>query len=151
MAVSILAGGGRPKPLLGDLTDVVGWETAWEGAPWEIGSTATGWPLFEFVYDLNTGTMLELRSLAAAGDAAIAGASVLTDSDIEPITAWAYLRPEDAALDGSANAKVAMLDGSFVAPSVFGYERWFGTQSVSDENPKLDDTGQLAACRLERL
>jgi hypothetical protein len=117
VAGSVLAAGGRPKALFDDLTDAVGWDT-WEGAPWDIGAAAA-WPPFAYVYDLRTGSMLDVGALSATDGAVIPDVDADDNPDIEPVSTWAYLRAEDALLDGSADAKFMTADGALAVASVF--------------------------------
>jgi RTX calcium-binding nonapeptide repeat (4 copies) len=140
VASSVLAVGGRPKSLFDDLSDAVGWDT-WEGAPWDIGA-ATAWPAFSYVYDLRTGSMLDVRALAATDGAATDGAAIpdgrdADNPDIEQVSTWAYLRAEDALLDRSSNAKFMTADGLLAVASVFANQERLDSDLASQIASKL--------------
>jgi len=119
VAGNILAGGGRANRALVDLTVPVDWETILQGVSPDGDGTPGIWPAsFEFVYDLATGSILKVSSPDAAGARACTDAPDTTDSDIEPIVSWAYLRPEDGALE-SVNPRLATAGGSAGVASVF--------------------------------
>jgi hemolysin type calcium-binding protein len=109
-------------------------ESKWDSARadpdfWDAGTAVGGWPTFRFVHDLRTGSILEVSALAAAatdptvdeGDA---------DAGIEQISAWMYLRPEDAARDSSSQSKLAMAGGG-TGSSVFAKESHQASHAAS--------------------
>jgi hypothetical protein len=87
---------------------------------WDAGNIFGGWPTFRFVHDLRTGSVLEVSALAAAAtDPSVGDADA--NPDIEPISAWMYLRPEDAVFDSSSRSKLAT-EGMSIGSSVFAEE-----------------------------
>jgi Ca2+-binding RTX toxin-like protein len=102
-----------------DPVDDAKWDAARaESDSWDAGS-AFGWPTFRFVHDLRTGSILEVSALAAAATDPIPDDTA--DSDIEPISAWMYLRSEDAAFGSSPQPKLATA-GERAGSSVFAKE-----------------------------
>jgi RTX calcium-binding nonapeptide repeat (4 copies) len=138
VAGNALAGGGKSNRALVDLTDIVGvWTALEEAGTWDVGSTDSGWPTFDFVYDLRTGSILEVSALVEASTAAMMDGQDLTNPDIEPINVWAYGQSSNGSSDASSNSKLAAAGGSAGASSVFAKqpEERTGSGSGADKIP----------------